>query len=102
MLEIGVLLLACALLCVFAARALFQRPAPPRWALQDTPTNLIVVAITALAGFGLAATGIGIAGLLNGSTSPLHAVIGVALLALLIGGPLAYRKFHRQPPRRAA
>ena len=97
MLEFGILLLAVALLAIFAARSVFLRPSPPRWATWDTPGNLIVVAITAIAGFGLMATGIGLARVIDGSAPPWHGLLAALLLALLIGGPLAARRFRRRP-----
>ena len=97
MLELGILLIASALLSIYAARAVFLRPSPPRWTTWDTPGNLIVVVITALAGFGLAATGMGIAGIVSGTESPLHAVIGALLLAALVAAPFLYRRYRHRP-----
>lgn len=104
MLEIGILLLAGAMLAIVAARALFLRPSPPRWTTWDIPGNLIVVAITGMAGVGLAATGMGIARIVDGTESPLHGGLALVILAVVVAAIVIRRRMSSHPvgPTKAA
>lgn len=97
MLEIGILLLAAALLSILAVRTYFMRASVPQWATWDTPSNLIVVVLTALLAAGCAAVGVGLWHIIGGATPAWHALTGAALLALVIGGGVALRRSRTGP-----
>lgn len=82
MLAIGVLLLGLAVCAVLVLRTAFTRPDAPRWTQIDLVGELTAVAITAMFGFGLISTGMGLIDLVDGDVTP--AQILPAILALLI------------------
>lgn len=96
MLAIGVLLLGLAVCSVLILRGVFTGLDAPRWTRLDLVGELVAVAVTALFGFGVMATGIGLIDLARGTGSLLHEAVP-AVLALVIAAA-AIRFVQHHPP----
>ena len=92
MLVLGILMLTLAVVAVLLLRPVFNAPVPPRWTTFDLVGELVAVLITALVGFGVISTGVGVLRITAGQASALQVLLA---LAIPIGAAVLLRMRHR-------
>jgi hypothetical protein len=79
MLVLGISMLTLAVIAVLLLRPIFNAAVPPRWTTFDLVGELVAVLITALVGFGVISTGVGVLRIMAGQASSLQVLLALAI-----------------------